>query len=105
MESRAIGAVRKNDGEGTIRRRLVRPQVKMYTLSTCGHCRNVKKFLRDCEVRFEFTDVDLLTGEQRREILETVRALNPACSFPTIMIGERVIVGFREEEIREALGL
>lgn len=81
------------------------PPVRMYTLSTCGHCGKVKKFLRDCEVRFDFTDVDLLTGDERRAILAEVRALNPACSFPTIIIGEKVIVGFKEREIREALGL
>ncbi|MGW8272634.1 MAG: glutaredoxin family protein [Thermodesulfovibrionales bacterium] len=80
-------------------------QVKMYTLSTCGHCGSAKRFLRDCRVNFEFTDVDLLSGEERRAILGEVRALNPACSFPTIVIGQRVIVGFREGEIREALGL
>ena len=81
------------------------PAVKMYTLSTCSHCKKVKKFLTDCEVKFEFEDVDLLSGEEREAILEEVRKFNPRCTFPTIIIGERVIVGFREEEIREALGL
>jgi len=80
-------------------------RVKMYTLSTCSHCRATKKFLEDCSVRYEFTDVDLLTGDERAAILEDVRKLNPACSFPTIQIGDKVIVGFREDEIREALGL
>lgn len=81
------------------------PQVKIYTLSTCVHCNNVKKFLTDCSVKFEFEDVDLLTGEERKAILEELAKFNPSCSFPTIIIGDRVIVGFREQEIREALGL
>jgi glutaredoxin-like protein NrdH len=34
-----------------------------------------------------------------------VRKLNPRCSFPTIIIGERVIIGFKENEIKEALGI
>ncbi len=79
--------------------------VKMYTLSTCSHCNAVKKFLSDCEVKYEFTDVDLLSGEERRAILEDVKKINPICSFPTIIIGDIIIVGFRENEIREALGL
>ncbi|MCF8085022.1 MAG: glutaredoxin family protein [Deltaproteobacteria bacterium] len=80
-------------------------KVKMYTLSTCSHCKATKKFLDDCNVAYEFDDVDLLEGEERAAILEDVKKLNPRCSFPTIVIGDRVIVGFKEAEIREALGL
>ena len=80
-------------------------QVKMYTLSTCSHCRATKKFLDDCNVEYQFTDVDLLVGEERKAILDDVRKINPACSFPTIIIGDKVIVGFKEDEIKEALGL
>jgi len=79
--------------------------VKIYTLSTCSHCKAVKKFLSDCEVKYEFTDVDLLSGEERHAILEDVKKFNPICSFPTIIIGDKIIIGFRENEIREALGL
>jgi len=79
--------------------------VKMYTLSTCSHCRATKKFLSDCEIKYDFVDVDLLEGEERQAIIEDVKKFNPRCSFPTIIIGERVIVGFKEDEIREALGL
>ena len=79
--------------------------VKIYTLSTCSHCKAAKKFLNDCNVHYEFTDVDLLEGEERRVILEDVRKLNPQCSFPTITIGDKVIVGFQESKIKEALGL
>jgi glutaredoxin len=77
----------------------------MFTLSTCSHCKATKKFFDDCEVRYEFTDVDLLDTEERTAILEDVRKWNPRCSFPTIIIGDKVIVGFREDEIKEALGL
>ena len=80
-------------------------EVKMYTLSTCSHCKATKKFMDECKVKYEFTDVDLLQGEERQAILEDVRKLNPKCSFPTIIINEKVIVGFKENEIREALGL
>ena len=80
-------------------------QVKLYTLSTCSHCKATKQFLGDCNVQYDFVDVDLLKGEEREAILADVRKLNPLCSFPTIIIGDKVIVGFREEKIREALGL
>jgi len=54
---------------------------------------------------YEFVDVDLLQGEERQAILEDVKKFNPKCSFPTIIIGDTVIVGFKENEIRAALGL
>lgn len=79
--------------------------VKVYALSTCIHCRNAKEFLKERGVKYDVVDVDKLGGEERKEILEEVRSLNPNCSFPTIVVGDRVIVGFQEDEIKEALGL
>jgi glutaredoxin-like protein NrdH len=79
--------------------------VMIYTLSTCGHCKATKRFLDECKIEFEFEDVDLLQGEERAAILEEVKKWNPSCSFPTIIIGDKVIVGYKEHEIREALGL
>jgi glutaredoxin-like protein NrdH len=79
--------------------------VKMYTLSTCGHCKAAKKFMDEHGVEHEFTDVDLLAGEARITTLDEVRKYNPRCSFPTILVGDRVIIGFNELAIREALGL
>ena len=79
--------------------------VKIYSLSTCSHCKAAKKFLGDCEIKYDFVDVDQLEGEERAAILEDVKNFNPRCSFPTIIIGDKVIVGYRENEIKEALGL
>jgi glutaredoxin len=80
-------------------------EVKIYSLSTCSHCKSTKKFLSECTVQYDFVDVDLLEGDERKAILEDVKKLNPKCSFPTIMIGDKVIVGYKEQEIKEALGL
>ena len=79
--------------------------VKMFTLSTCGHCRAAKQFMGEHAIAHEFTDVDLLTGNERQSTLNEVRKFNPRCSFPTILVGNRVIVGFNEKELREALGI
>ena len=79
--------------------------VKLYSLSTCSHCKSTKKLLSECTVHYDFVDVDLLEGDERKAILEDVKKFNPKCSFPTIIIGDKVIVGFKENEIKEALGL
>jgi glutaredoxin-like protein NrdH len=83
----------------------MQPPVKMYTLSTCSHCKATKKLLNDCNVKYEFTDVDLLSGEEKAAVMADVRKFNPRCSFPTIIIGDKVIVGFDETAIKEVLGL
>jgi glutaredoxin len=49
--------------------------------------------------------VDKLEGDERKAIIEDVKKFNPRCSFPTIIIGETVIVGYKEKDIKEALGM
>ena len=78
---------------------------KLYSLSTCSHCKSCKRFLGECGIEYEFTDVDLLPDEDRGEVLEEIKQLTSRCAFPTIVIGDKVIVGFKENEIRAALGL
>jgi glutaredoxin-like protein NrdH len=83
---------------------MAQPPVKLFSLSTCSHCKSTKRLLDECTIEYDFVDVDLLEGEKRDIIIEDIKKLNPKCSFPTIIIGDRVIVGFKENEIREALG-
>jgi len=82
------------------------PKVFLYALSTCGHCRNTKRLLDENNVKYDFIDVDLLPKDELKKVLDDVRNLNPSVSFPTLVIGgDKVIVGYRELEIMEALGL
>ncbi len=46
-------------------------RVLMYALSTCGWCKQAKRFLRDQSVEFEYIDVDLCGHEDRDESEET----------------------------------
>lgn len=77
--------------------------VKLYALSTCIHCRHTKDFLKDHGVTYDCVDVDTLQGDERQAMIEEVKRYNPNCTFPTILIGDQVIVGFRKDEIEEAL--
>jgi len=80
-------------------------RVKIYTLSTCSHCKAAKKFLTDNGIPFEYTDVDMLSGQERADAIEEVKKFNARCTFPTILVDGKVIVGFNEPQVREALGL
>ncbi len=79
--------------------------IKLYALSTCIHCRNAKEFLNECGIHYDCVDVDTLDGNERREIVEEIKKSNPNCSFPMLIIGTKVIIGFKKEEIKEALNL
>ncbi len=79
-------------------------EIKVYGLLSCPHCKEAREFLKERGVEFETVFVDLLTGDEKSEALKELRHLNPACSFPTTVIGEKVIVGFKKDEIATAIG-
>lgn len=78
---------------------------KLYALSTCSHCKSTKRLLTECDVEYDYVEVDDLEGDERKAILADIKELNPRCSFPTIKINDTVIVGYKEKEIKEALGI
>jgi glutaredoxin len=76
----------------------------LYALSTCGWCRKTKQLLDELGVEYNYEYVDKLQGEEREEAMRKIKAWNPSCSFPTVVLDdEKCIVGYREDEIREAL--
>jgi len=80
-------------------------KVMLYALSTCGWCAKTKDLLREMGVAFDYTFVDLLDGKEQDETMTLVEKFNPSGSFPTLIINnKKTIIGFREQEIREALG-
>lgn len=79
--------------------------VTLYALSTCIHCKNTKEFLKENNVDFDSIEVDTLEGDKRKKAIEEVRAHNPDLSFPTIVLKDKCIVGFKKQELKEALGL
>ncbi len=80
-------------------------KIMLYALSTCGWCAKTKDLLRELDVGFDYTFVDLLEGKEQDDAMNEVEKWNPKGSFPTLVIRDKKsIVGFREDEIREALG-
>ena len=76
----------------------------LYALSTCQWCNKTKELLKELGVEFDYEYVDLLDESELDAVMRAVERLNPRGSFPTLIIdGSRTIVGFREDEIREAL--
>ncbi len=78
---------------------------KLYTLSTCVHCKATKRFLKEHGIEYDYVDVDKLNGREKDEVCDEVIKLSGSLRFPTIVVGKKVIVGFYEDKLREALGL
>jgi glutaredoxin-like protein NrdH len=79
-------------------------KVMLYALSTCGWCGKTKELLRQMGVAFDFAYVDLMEGKEQDDAIAVVEKFNPHGSFPTVVINnKKAIIGFREQEIREAL--
>ncbi len=79
--------------------------VKLFAISTCGWCKKVKKLLKSLDVEHEYVDIDVVQGEESKEVKEELKEYNPSISCPTLVIdeGEKVIIGYKKDEIEEAL--
>jgi glutaredoxin len=79
--------------------------IALYTLSTCIWCKKTKVLLHDLGIGYDYVDVDLLEGGDKQKTLEEMKRWNPDYSFPSLVVnGEKCIVGFDEQKIREAIG-
>jgi glutaredoxin-like protein NrdH len=80
-------------------------KIMLYALSTCGWCKKTKALLNELGVEFDYTDVDLLKGAEQDAVVAEMEKFNPSGNFPTIVFGgKKCIIGFKEQDIREALG-
>ena len=79
------------------------PEIEFYGLSTCMWCKKTKAYLDGKGVKYNCIFVNELTGEEREKIMDLVAKLNPDLSFPTVKIGDKVIVGYNVDKIEEAL--
>ena len=80
-------------------------QVKLYALSTCPYCRMTRRYLDENNVGYDLTEVDLLEGKEKDDAVAEVRRISGGASFPVVVVGDEVIVGFNKARIMELLGL
>lgn len=79
--------------------------IVLYALQTCSHCKALKAWLAERRVAFRTIHVDMLVGAERNDTMRHLRRINPAISFPTLVVGDTTIVGFKKEEIKAALAV
>ncbi len=75
-------------------------KVVVYSTQTCPYCVMVKRFLKENDVEFEEKMVD-----QDQEAAQEMIAKSGQQGVPVLDIDGKIIVGFDQEGIRQALGL
>ena len=81
------------------------PEVILYSLSTCAYCQAIEKMLNDLQVPHDCIQVDELQGDQRDKAMAELTEVNSLCSFPTVVIGDKVVAGYKVQEVKETLGI
>jgi glutaredoxin-like protein NrdH len=77
--------------------------VVLFALSTCPHCRHAREWLDEHDVQYRYVYVDQLTGPEQKSAISEVERFNPDDTFPTLVVDDIAIVGFRESEYQDKL--
>jgi glutaredoxin len=81
-----------------------RKKVRLYSLSTCPTCKEVRKFLENHGIAYELTEVDLLDSGEQWLMSKEVKRYNPQATYPTLVV-EEVILGLDADAMKKALEL
>lgn len=77
----------------------------LYALSTCFHCQRTKKWLDEKNVEYDFVNVDQAEEEEKKKLVNEVKELTGSSQFPVVTLGDKHVVGFNEERLKELLGV
>ena len=81
-------------------------KVFLYTLSTCGWCKKTKEMLKENNIQYEYIDLDKCTKEDQKTAVGQLKERKLPVAFPIMIINDdKVIQGFKKNDIVEALGI
>jgi len=80
-------------------------KVFMYTLSTCPWCRKTKKYFTDHNIPFQYVDYDLQSVQEQEKIEQEMNKRSGPLSFPWVLIGDELVVGWNPAKYDELMGL
>lgn len=73
-------------------------KVKVYSTPTCPYCKSAKEFLKKHKVKYKDVNV-AKDAKARNEMIKKSGQMG----VPVIEIGDKIIVGFDEGELRKKL--
>lgn len=81
------------------------PRIKVFALSTCPYCHQARSFLDENNVDYDVVEVDKLAGQERADTIDEVKRLSGGTSFPVVVAGDEVVIGFDKVRIAKLAGL
>ncbi|MCD4814277.1 glutaredoxin family protein [bacterium] len=76
--------------------------LKFYSLSTCSWCRKTRNYLKENKIKHREIIVDTLSPQEKAKALEDIAKVNPAKSFPTLIMNKNhFVVGYKPDQLRE----
>lgn len=75
-------------------------KVRVFGTPSCPYCDYAKEFLKEHKVSFEYVDV----SKDKEKAMEMIE-LSGQMGVPVIQVDDRVIVGFDQRALKEALEL
>lgn len=80
------------------------PPLRLFSLSTCYHCKTLRKMLEKYAVPFEFLELDEMSEEKRDAALAELQSrVGDRPVFPTLFIGDAVVEGGDRRAVLDAL--
>lgn len=84
---------------------MTRKNITLYSLSTCIFCQAIKKMFDDLAISHTCIQADELLAADKKKVLHELKRVNPRCSFPTVVVDDEVVVGYKVQEIKEKIGI
>jgi glutaredoxin-like protein NrdH len=78
-------------------------KIKIYALSTCIWCKKTLEYFKQKGIPFEHIFVDEVDEDEYAAVLKELESLNPAGTFPTVCIDDKVIVGYKVDQFDSCL--
>jgi glutaredoxin-like protein NrdH len=79
-------------------------EIKLYGLTTCPHCKRVLEFLERSNAEFDVLWLDELEGEEKEKAIKEVYRISGSYAVPLVVKGEKWVLGYNPEKLRELLG-
>ncbi len=74
--------------------------ITIYSLPSCSHCKNLKKFFSDYSIEYAEFDVSIDFNKQREMIEKSGQT-----GAPVIVIGDETVIGYDRVRLKKMLNL
>ncbi|MFX0132509.1 MAG: glutaredoxin domain-containing protein [Candidatus Hodarchaeota archaeon] len=75
----------------TVQGELTKHEVKIYTISTCMWCKQLKRKLIKKKIEYSYLDIDLLDKPEKTEIISQLKKYRNILAVPMMFVNDEFI--------------